>query len=211
MNAIDINKLYLQGKGVQLAFALLITLAILVVGYFLLFSDQIDEYKSAQTKEETLKDEFTQKSQMAASLENLKEELRLIESSTNVLLKQLPTDAQIPSLIQEMHQAAAKNGLTMNNVTPQPAVSDDQIQRLPFAISLTGTHEQIINFTRDVGRMSRIVTLSDLFLRNADDKNISGSKLTFSALANTYKAMELTASSAASAISDEANEQADAQ
>lgn len=198
LNQIDINNLHQQNKGVQLVVAILLALAILVLGYFLLFRGQMEEYQTAQAKEETLRTEFSNKSRQVAGLENLKEELRLIEESTNVLLKQLPTDAQIPSLIQEMHQAAAKNSLTMNNVNPQPAVNDGQIQRLPFAISLTGTHEQIINFTRDIGRMSRIVTLSDLSLRNADDKTLSGSKLTFAALANTYKAMEVGEASAAS-------------
>lgn len=198
LNQIDINNLHQQNKGVQLVAAILLAFAILILGYFLLFRGQIEEYQTAQAKEETLRTEFSNKSRQVAGLENLKEELRLIEESTNVLLKQLPTDAQIPSLIQEMHQAAAKNGLTMNNVNPQPAVNDGQIQRLPFAISLTGTHKQIINFTRDIGRMSRIVTLSDLSLRNADDKTLSGSKLTFAALANTYKAMEVGEASAAS-------------
>ncbi|MBR6877209.1 MAG: type 4a pilus biogenesis protein PilO [Neisseriaceae bacterium] len=201
-SSLDINKLYLQSKGVQLVIAAVLAVLILVLGYFILFQSQIEEYQAAQEKEDSLKSEYTSKAQMAASLENLKQELTLIEESTNVLLKQLPTDAQIPSLIQEMHQAAAKNGLTMNNVTPQAVVKDEQIQRLPFAISVTGTHEQIINFARDMGRMSRIVTLSDLSLKNVDAKSATGSKLTFDALANTYKALDVKAASAASAASE---------
>lgn len=202
-SSLDINKLYLQSKGVQLVVAAVLAVLILVLGYFILFQSQIEEYQAAQEKEDSLKSEYTSKAQMAANLENLKEELVLIEESTNVLLKQLPTDAQIPSLIQEMHQAAAKNGLTMNNVTPQAVVKDDQIQRLPFAISVTGTHEQIINFARDMGRMSRIVTLSDLSLKNVDTKGATGSKLTFDALANTYKAIDAKAASAASETESE--------
>ena len=202
-SSLDINKLYLQSKGVQLVIAAVLAVLILVLGYFILFQSQIEEYQAAQEKEDSLKSEYTSKAQMAANLENLKEELVLIEESTNVLLKQLPTDAQIPSLIQEMHQAAAKNGLTMNNVTPQAVVKDDQIQRLPFAISVTGTHEQIINFARDMGRMSRIVTLSDLSLKNVDTKGATGSKLTFDAFANTYKAIDVKAASAASETESE--------
>ena len=202
-SSLDINKLYLQSKGVQLVIATVLAVLILVLGYVILFRSQIEEYQAAQEKEDSLKSEYTSKAQMAANLENLKEELVLIEESTNVLLKQLPTDAQIPSLIQEMHQAAAKNGLTMNNVTPQAVVKDDQIQRLPFAISVTGTHEQIINFARDMGRMSRLVTLSDLSLKNADTKSATGSKLTFGALANTYKALDVKAASAASETESE--------
>lgn len=199
LNEIDFKQLHLQSKGIQLACALVLAVIIIGLGYALLFNDQYTEYKAAQEKEIKLKEDFSKKSVQAANLPNLKEELRLIEETINDLLKQLPTDAQIPSLIQEMHQAAANNGLTMNNVTPQPPVNDGQIQRLPFSISLTGSHAQIANFTRDLGRVSRIVTLSDMSLKNADNKDESGNKLTFSALANTYKALDASAPASAAA------------
>lgn len=201
LNEIDFKQLHLQSKGIQFACALILAAIIIGIGYLLLFSDQYNEYKAAQEKEVTLKEDFSKKSVLAANLPNLKEELRLIEETINDLLKQLPTDAQIPSLIQEMHQAAANNGLTMNNVTPQPPVNDGQIQRLPFAISLTGSHSQILNFTRDLGRVSRIVTLSDMELKNADTNDQSGNKLTFSALANTYKALDASGVAASAAAS----------
>lgn len=198
LNEIDFKQLHLQSKSIQFACALILAAIIIGLGYLLLFSEQYTEYQNAQAKEVTLKEDFSKKSVQAANLPNLKEELRLIEETINDLLKQLPTDAQIPSLIQEMHQAAANNGLTMNNVTPQPAINDGQIQRLPFAISLTGNHAQLVNFTRDLGRVSRIVTLSDMSLKNTDSKDKSGNKLTFSALANTYKALDASAPTAAS-------------
>lgn len=187
INEIDVNTLYKQSKPVQFVLAGICAVLIVVLGYFLAFSDQIDEYKAATEKEEQLKDTFTQKSGLAANLKNLKEELVLIEESIGVLLKQLPTDAQIPNLIQEMHQAAAKNGLVMTDVTTQNVVNEGAIQRLPFTISVTGTHDQIANFARDIGRVSRIVTLSNLSIKNTDNK---GDKLTLSALANTYKAAD---------------------
>lgn len=201
LNELDIQTLHLKSKGVQIVCALILAAIIIVLGYLFIFRGQIAEYEAAKEQEETLKTEFTNKSALAANLPKLKEELGLIEETINALLKQLPTDAQIPSLIQEMHQAAAKNGLTMNNVVPQTPVADGQIQRLPFAISLTGSHAQISNFTRDLGRMSRIVTLSDMSLKNADDKDKTGSKLTFGALANTYKALDASAPAASGVAS----------
>lgn len=189
INEIDLKNLHNQSKAVQLAIALLISIAIVVFGYFYMFSDQIDEYNAATEKEAQLKETFEQKSALAANLGNLKEELVLIEQTIAVLLKQLPTDAQIPNLIQEMHQAATKNGLIMNNVTPQKPVNEGQIQRLPFTISVSGSHDQIANFSRDIGRISRIVVLSNISIKNADN-NKDGNKLTLSALANTYKATD---------------------
>ena len=193
----DVNKLHLQPKPVQLLLAIVLAAALVGVGYVALFQSQLEELTAAQEKEEQLKQEFTEKSIRAASLDNLKLELQQIQESTRVLLKQLPTSAEIPTLIQELHQAAAKNGLTMSLVTPEAKVIEGPIERLPFSISVSGNYEQIAQFTRDVGQMSRIVTLANITLVTGEGDNKG--KLVFTAMANTYKALD--ASEVASAAS----------
>ena len=193
----DVNKLHLQPKPVQLLLAIVLAAALVGVGYVALFQSQLEELTAAQEKEEQLKQEFTEKSIRAASLDNLKLELQQIQESTRVLLKQLPTSAEIPTLIQELHQAAAKNGLTMSLVTPEAKVIEGPIERLPFSISVSGNYEQIAQFTRDVGQMSRIVTLANITLVAGEGDNKG--KLVFTAMANTYKALD--ASEVASAAS----------
>ena len=193
----DVNKLHLQPKPVQLLLAIVLAAALVGVGYVALFQSQLEELTAAQEKEEQLKQEFTEKAVRAASLDNLKLELQQIQESTRVLLKQLPTSAEIPTLIQELHQAAAKNGLTMSLVTPEAKVVEGPIERLPFSISVSGNYEQIAQFTRDVGQMSRIVTLANI-TRAAGEGDNKG-KLVFTAMANTYKALD--ASEVASAAS----------
>ena len=193
----DVNKLHLQPKPVQLLLAIVLAAALVGVGYVVLFQSQLEELTAAQEKEEQLKQEFTEKAVRAASLDNLKLELQQIQESTRVLLKQLPTSAEIPTLIQELHQAAAKNGLTMSLVTPEAKVIEGPIERLPFSISVSGNYEQIAQFARDVGQMSRIVTLANITLAAGEGDNKG--KLVFTAMANTYKALD--ASEVASAAS----------
>ena len=194
----DVNKLHLQPKPVQLLLAIVLAAALVGVGYVALFQSQLEELTAAQEKEEQLKQEFTEKAVRAASLDNLKLELQQIQESTRVLLKQLPTSAEIPTLIQELHQAAAKNGLTMSLVTPEAKVIEGPIERLPFSISVSGNYEQIAQFARDVGQMSRIVTLANITLVAGEGDNKG--KLVFTAMANTYKALD--ASEVASAASN---------
>ena len=115
-----------------------------------------------------------------------------IRSAFDVLLKQLPTDAEIPNLIQELHQAGSANGLRLDSVVPQAPVNDGPIQKLPYEISITGKHNQISQFARDVGGLSRIITLESLKLSQAADgksgKEGKSDILTLSATATTYKA-----------------------
>lgn len=209
LNEIDFQKLHLQSKSVQLLVAGILAIVLVVAGYFLVFQSQWTEYQEALEKEETLKKDYESKSIRAANLENLKQELVLIEDSIQILLKQLPTNAEIPALIQELHQAAAKNNLTMTSVIPQQSVVENPIERLPFSIAVSGSYDQLVEFTRDIGRMSRIVTLSNMSLNsdsnNKQAKGDTSSKLSFTALANTYKAVDTPVSTASSATASQAN------
>lgn len=183
---IDVHTLHLLSTPAKLTLASLTIVGVLAISYFALFRMQIETLDSVQNKEIELKDTYTKKSIEAANLDNLKAELSAIRSSFNVLLKQLPTDAEIPNLIQELHQAGATNGLRMDSVTPQASMNEGPIQVLPYEISITGKYNQISQFARDVGALSRIITLESLKIGHKDDKN--SNQLTFSATANTYKA-----------------------
>ena len=197
---IDLNTLYKQNKLVQLGAGIVIVLLLLVAGYFAVFKGQWEEFETLQQKEEQLKQEYQSKADQAANLPVLKDELEKIRTAFNVLLKQLPTDAEIPNLIQELHQAGAKNSMCMNSVKPLPPVDLDNVQQLPYEISISGNYEQIAQFIRDVGRLSRIVTLDKINLAPADAKDSNGI-LTLTANANTYKALAQSEVAAASAAS----------
>ncbi|MCP1659221.1 type 4a pilus biogenesis protein PilO [Neisseria perflava] len=188
---LDVQNLYQLNMPSQLALAGLIVVIVLALGYAALFRSQLDTLTQQQDKETKLKETYTQKSIEAGSLNNLKAELSSIRSAFDVLLRQLPTDAEIPNLIQELHQAGSDNGLRLDSVIPQSPSNDGPIQKLPYEIAVTGKYQQISQFTRDVGELSRIITLDSIKIQPNIGKNNKDSKndsLTLSATATTYKA-----------------------
>lgn len=211
---IDIQKLHLAPKAVQFLAAIALGVVLVVVGYFASFKTQLETLETAKTTEmDDLRPKYEKIAVKVANLENLEQELVLIEQSISELIKQLPTDAELPNLIQELHMAAASNQLKLNTVVPRKkAKEDDNIDRLPFFVSVTGSYEQLANFVRDVGRMSRIVTLSAITIKAADEDNKPTSnndkkaaskistRFTLTAIASTYKAVD-TEKPAASAAS----------
>lgn len=194
-NNLDFNNLHLLNLPAKLFIALLAIAAILGGGYAGLFKSQLESLEEYEAKETELKNTYKQKSIDAASLDNLKEELAAIRSAFNIMLKQLPTDSEIPNLVQELHQAGSSNGLRLDSVIPQPPVDDGPIQRLPYSISITGNYNQISQFTRDVGSLSRIITLESLKItqsaENGGGADGKSSILNLSAIATTYKAKSI--------------------
>lgn len=194
-NNLDFNNLHLLNLPARLFIALLAVAAILGGGYAGLFKSQLESLEEYEAKETELKNTYKQKSIDAASLDNLKEEFAAIRSAFNIMLKQLPTDSEIPNLVQELHQAGSSNGLRLDSVIPQPPVDDGPIQRLPYSISITGNYNQISQFTRDVGSLSRIITLESLKItqsaENGGGADGKSSILNLSAIATTYKAKSI--------------------
>lgn len=197
LKSINLNTLHQQSRPVQLGVAGAIIVIILILTYFFVYSGLNAQLSQLQQEEEDLKQTYTDKSKQAANLDVLNAELNSINGSFGLLLKQLPTQAEIPNLIQELHESATKNGLNMDSVTPKEAVntnSDTQsnsnseqqvIQTLPYNITLSGNYNQISQFVRDVGKLSRIVTLNTIVLKRNEKDNT----LTLNAVANTYKAL----------------------
>jgi len=68
----DLQNLHELNAPIKLGIGALLILAILGLGYFLLFKDQLAEYDAAKAKEVELKESYANKSVQAASLENLR-------------------------------------------------------------------------------------------------------------------------------------------
>lgn len=190
LNEINTSNAHLLPKPAQWVLALFLILILWGVGYYFQFSDQFNEISALEDQEVQLREQYTKKSNEAAQLDNLRQEVKEIREIFNVLVKQLPTDAEVPNLIQELHQAGATNGMRMNSVVPMKEISDDTVTTLPYKISISGDYAQISQFVRDVGHLSRIVTLDSLNLKN-DEKNKDKNILVLDAVANTYKAVPI--------------------
>ena len=181
---LDFKNLHELNNPLKYGLACLLIIIILGLGYLFFFKEQLAELDVAKEKEVSLKETFRQKSIQAANLNNLKLELEALRASFDQLLKQLPTDKEIPNLIQELHQAASKNGLQLSGLFPLEPINDGAIQRLPYNLSISGQYDQVAKFTRDIGELSRIITLSQLNIKKDDKTGL----ITLEAVANTYKA-----------------------
>lgn len=193
IKAIDFKNLPYQSRLVQLGMGAVIIVVIVILAYLFIYSDSSERINQLKQEEETLKESYVDKSAKAANLDKLKAELDQINGLFQVLLKQLPTTAEIPNLLQELHECASKNGLAMESITPAPAIHTNSadgegqqvIETLPYNITITGDYNQITQFVRDIGKLSRIVTINSIVL----NRNGRDDKFTLVAVANTYKAL----------------------
>lgn len=184
-------------KGVLLL-ALLILL--LLAGYWFVWNPAAEELEKAREKEVELRKVFLDKKRQSINLEAYKEQMVEIERTFGALLKQLPDKSQMDGLLTDINQAGLARGLEFELFKPGKEVVGDFYAEMPIQIKVVGGYHDLGAFASDVSKLSRIVTLNDLVVSPAANKNKSGdrgvgesddsSKLVMEAVAKTYRYLD---------------------
>jgi len=170
-------------------------LALLVGGYLFIISDQRDQYSQLQDKEVKLKSDFENKALEAANLDVYKKQLEDMQTSFGTMLRQLPGQTEIPSLLQDISQAAQVDGLKQDLFRPGNETPRDFYSEKPIDLTLEGNYHQFGKFVSDVATLPRIVTLHNINIRPNGPSG--GDNLIMTLTAKTYRYLEDSGQAAA--------------
>jgi len=156
--------------------------------YFLILEDKHLILQRVEQEELSLRSVFENRQRKAANYDAYKTQLEEMEQSFGTMLRQLPGETEIPSLIVDISQTGLAAGLQEKLFQPQPEIPRDFYAEKPIMISLTGGYHDIANFVSGVAALPRIVTLHDIVI-TPDDTNTYDS-LTLQVTAKTYRYIE---------------------
>ncbi|HYO28574.1 MAG TPA: type 4a pilus biogenesis protein PilO [Azonexus sp.] len=139
-----------------------ILLALVVAGWWFLWSDQLVELETKQKEEETLKLQYLDKKKQAVNLDLYIEQLAEIDRSFGALLKQLPNKSEIEALLIEVNQAGLGRGLQFDLFRPGAEEVKDFYAELPIAVKINGGYHDFGAFAADIAKLPRIVTLNNI-------------------------------------------------
>ena len=182
LNIRDAGNWPMAAKVVALS---LIVLAILLLGGFFDWKDQLDALERVQNDETKLKAEYASKKAKAVNLELYVSQLREIEQSFGALLKQLPNKSEMDALLTDINQAGLGRGLQFELFKPatQERMADFYAE-LPISVKVTGTYHDMGAFASDVAQLPRIVTLNDINI------NVDKGTLNMDAVAKTFRYLD---------------------
>jgi type IV pilus assembly protein PilO len=186
LRRLDPKKIGSWPAGPKVGVLVLTLLAIVALGYWFDWKDQIEQIDAESAKEEQLKKTFIEKKTEALNLPIYRKQLEDIEKQFGALLKQLPGKAEIDALLTDINQAGLGRGLQFELFKPaQEETVRDFYAELPINIRITGNYHDIGAFASDVGKLSRIVTLNDIALTAAKDNT-----LVMDATARTFRYLD---------------------
>jgi type IV pilus assembly protein PilO len=162
----------------------LLLIAVLTGGYYYHIKNLQQQLATAESKEVTLKKDFEKKAFQAANLEAYRQQLAEMEESFGALVSQLPSDTEVPGLLEDITNKGLLNGLEIKAIDLQKEQAKEFYVELPISILASGSYHDMGAFISGMAGLPRIVTLHD-FQITSKDKNPN--KLNLQITAKTYR------------------------
>ncbi|MCL7945916.1 type 4a pilus biogenesis protein PilO [Marinobacter sp. ATCH36] len=189
LNEFDINDLDVNNAGIWPApikaiVALIIFGLILGGGYWFFIKDQYAQLERVENTEQELRKRYEDKAYQVANLEVFKAQMEEMEETFGALVRQLPSETEVPGLLEDITNTALGSGLDLQEVKLQGEQPRDFYAELPINIRVTGTYHELASFVSSVASLPRIVTLHDLTITPTGG---DGEQLNMQVLARTYR------------------------
>ena len=119
---LDLNNLGSWPGPVKVIASVLLLSVVLALGYYFHLKDLQTNLEQQQAQEEALKQQFSTKAFQAANLEAYREQMAEMETSFGALLRQLPSDTEVPGLLEDITRTGLGSGLEFEEIKLQPEV-----------------------------------------------------------------------------------------
>jgi type IV pilus assembly protein PilO len=181
---LDFNNLGSWPAAVKVVAASLLAAAVLAGSWYLHLSDLQTQLEVQRAEEETLKQQFSAKAFQAANLDAYKAQMADMEADFGALLRQLPSDTEVPGLLEDITRTGLGSGLEFEEIKLQPEIAQPFYIELPIQMKVVGEYHDLATFVSGVASLPRIVTLHDYEIKPLDKDS---SKLSMTILAKTYR------------------------
>lgn len=171
--------------------------AVLGAGYKLDFEGLHNEKAAAVAKEVELRTEYEKKVEEAANLEAYRAQMAEMEKSFSSLLGQLPTDTEVPGLLDDISGKGLDSGLVFDAIDLKPEKAEEFYTSLPIQLNVRGGYHDFGSFVSGVAGLPRIVTLHDFLItagappsaasKKGEDASVRAGLLSMTITAMTYR------------------------
>jgi type IV pilus assembly protein PilO len=128
--------------------------------------------KKTIVEQARLERDYTEKQAIANDLNRFRKEKELLEQRLAEALSELPEEKNIDELLQLFQDRAQKAGLEIATITPEAEKPEGFYARIPISMTVVGNFHEIATFFDSLGRLRRIVNVSDISL--ATPKDVGG-------------------------------------
>ncbi len=183
LSDIDWSRAGIWPLPVKVIICIFLMILILVAVNVLVIDDLRKEKERVVAKEQELRSAFEIRAHQAANLDAYRAQMKDMQVSFGALISQLPSDTEVPDLLEDIDEKGADSGLKINSIGLQKERAAEFYVELPISINVTGTYHDLGSFVSGIAGMPRIVTLHDYVLKRSKQSGL----LDMQILAKTYR------------------------
>ena len=193
LNEFDLADLDLDNMGswpnaLKATVMALLFLLLLGAGFYWHIEDLNKRLAGVEQEEQSLRRDFEKKAFEAANLDAYKAQLAAMEERFGALVAQLPSETEVPGLLEDITDKGELNGLNIKRIDLLDEQAETFYVELPIAIEAVGSYHDLGAFISGMAGLPRIVTLHDFEIILSDG---AGPMLDMSIQAKTYRYREV--------------------
>ena len=190
----DLKKIGTAPQPVKMAVLALIAVVIIAAMGWFLIKPELENKEKAERKERELRQQFEIVQKKAASLPAYRAQLAEMEESFGALLRQLPDETDMESLLIDLSQTSVAAGLDVEYFKPGTEEKLEFYAEYPIELRVTGTYHEFGRFVSGLAALPRIVTLHNIGITptgGKDDEAQAGiAELSMELTAKTYRYLD---------------------
>ena len=190
VNNVDFEKIGVWPVPAKIFVLVVLIIVIFTLTYYVKISDLNLQLEGVKAKELTLRKSYETKSFEAANLDAYRAQMDEMDKTFKSLLSRLPSDTQVPGLLDDIGARGRESGLTINATTMETEKAAEFYIEVPFKINVDGGYHDMGGFISGIAAMPRIVTLHDYSITRKKDKETNLLNMQISAKTYKYKAQE---------------------
>jgi len=118
-----------------------------------------------ETQLEQRQAEKEHKAAMVANIEKTRREVQELDGDLKKAVAELPDTKEIPDLLSNVSSLGRESGLEIIQFKQRPEEYEEFYAVVPVSILVRGAYHQVATFFDKVGRMARIVNVSDVAVK----------------------------------------------
>ena len=137
----------------------LLAIGLAAVYQQLVWSPKATELRAIETRLHTLDslNKVAQAEYAKGNATKMRQEADAFARELSVLRRLVPTENEVPALLESISSAARRAGLEISDVSPDGVLNGDQYDTYRYKLGVTGPYHQVTAFLTNIGSMSRIV------------------------------------------------------
>jgi len=156
---------------------------------YLIYWPNLDLLKKKKAEMGSLENQVRELRIVAANMKRFQSEAAKLREELQLAITQLPTSKEIPTLLSSVSQLGKEAGLEFLLFRPAAEVNREFYAEIPVEIRVKGTYHNVALFFDRVGRLPRIVNISEVSMENAKE-TFGRWEISTACTATTFKFIE---------------------